>query len=240
MKTTNSQIEHELLAKGANLIAFADITNLPSEITSGYPGAVCIAVALNPTIVSGISKGPTREYFAEYKRLNNLLDNLCKQTAGIFTNAGYKAEAVTATTEHLNEATLSTQFQHKTVATLAGLGWIGKSALLITKEYGPTVRLATVLTDAEFETGTPMNESHCGDCRKCVEACPAAAITGQNWEPGAARESIYDAFKCRQTARKLAKKQGIEATICGICINVCLWTQKYMSTSLKINPGREQ
>ena len=234
MEVLNSQIEHELLGKGASVIGFADISNLPNEITVGYPRAVCITAALDPTIVSGISKGPTRQYFAEYKRLNNLLDNLCEQTAGILTNAGRNAEAITTTTDKFDIVTLSTPFQHKTVATLAGLGWIGKSALLITKEYGPAVRLATVLTDAEFETGTPMNESHCGDCRKCVEACPAGAMTGHNWEPGAARESIYDAFKCRQTARKLAKQQGIEATICGICINVCPWTQKYLSCTLGI------
>lgn len=232
MKTLNSQIEHELLAKGANLVGFADVTNLLIEMTGGYPRAVCIAVALNPAIVRGISEGPTRQYFAEYKRLNNMLDNLCEQTAGMLTNAGRKAEAVTTTTAHFDLATLSTQFQHKTVATLAGLGWIGKSALMITKQYGPAVRLATVLTDAEFETGTPINKSHCGDCRKCLEACPAGAITGQNWEPGTARDMIYDAFKCRQTARKLAKHKGIEATICGICINVCPWTQKYLSHKL--------
>ncbi len=233
MEAINSQIEHELLSKGANLIGLADMSSLPDQFTGGLPRAVSIAVALKPTVIRRISNGPTKEYFAEYERANSLLGELCERAVGILIKAGKCAEAVKITTEHFDSATLSTQIQHKTIATRAGLGWIGKSALLITKEYGPAVRLATVLTDAEFKTGTPVNESHCGSCRKCMEVCPAGAITGRNWEPGAARESIYDAFACRQTAGKLAKQQGIKATICGICIGACPWTQKYISCELR-------
>ena len=115
------------------------------------------------------------------------------------------------------------------MATRAGLGWIGKSALLVTEKYGAAVRLATVLTDAEFEVRDPVNSSCCGDCEGCVVSCPAKAISGRNWELGLERESIYDAFACCDTARSLARKAGIRSTICGICINVCPWTQKYIS-----------
>lgn len=230
MKTQNSEIEQELLSHGANMVGFADVTNLPTEITDGYSRAVCIAAALNPAIVSGISNGPTREYFNEYKRLNNMLNNLCERIVRMLINDGHKVRAITTTTDKFDLNTLSTPFQHKTVATLAGLGWIGKSALLITKQYGPAVRLATVLTNAEFEVGQPINQSSCGSCRKCMEACPAGAITGENWKLGTTRDSIYNAFDCRQTAMILAKRQEIEATICGICINVCPWTQKYISS----------
>ncbi len=232
MKTLNSQTEDKLLHSGASLVGFADITNLSAKITGGYPKAISIATALNPIIVRGISKGPTKKYFNEYERINNLLNKLCEQTVGTLINSGCKAKAITTTTDKFDLATLSTPFQHKTVATLAGLGWIGKSALLVTKQYGPAVRLATVLTDAELKTGEPANESHCGQCQNCQESCPAGAITGKNWSVGDIRESIYNAFDCRKIAKKLAKQQGIEATICGICINVCPWTQRYLTSRL--------
>ena len=45
-----------------------------------------------------------------------------------------------------------------------------------------------------FETGEPINTSRCGDCRKCVDQCPAGAINGSNWSLGARRESMYDAL----------------------------------------------
>ena len=225
----NAQIESKLREYGANLVGFADITKVPGKVSGGLPRAVSIGVALDPAIVRAISDGPTRPYYAEYQRVNDLLAKLCERAAHMLTKAGHQAEAVKATTEKFDPATLSTRTQHKTIATRAGLGWIGKSALLITKQYGPAMRLGSVLTDAGFETGEPVNASQCGKCRKCVDRCPAGAIAGHDWCAGDPREAMYDAFACRDMATKLSRQQGIVSTICGICINACPWTQKYIS-----------
>jgi epoxyqueuosine reductase len=225
----NSQIEEELISHGANLVGFADVTNLPVEMTVGLPRAISIAVALEPDIVREISDGPTRHYFDEYRRLNSHLAELSERAVGIFKSVGRQAEAFKATTDEFDPGSLSTRLQHKTIATRAGLGWIGKSALLITNEYGAAIRLATVLTDAELEVAEPINESQCGQCRRCLGACPAKAILGRNWSLGTSRESIYDALACRKTARKLAEQVGVRASICGICINACPWTQQYLA-----------
>jgi epoxyqueuosine reductase len=224
----SEQIESMLKEGGAVLVGFADVAMLPGEVTGGLPRAVSVAVALDPDIVRAISSGPTRQYYAEYGRLNDLLAKLCEQTASILARAGYQAQAVRATTDKFDPVSLSTPTQHKTIATRAGLGWIGKSALLITKEYGPAVRFGSVLTDAEFETGEPMDVSHCGDCHKCVDRCPAGAMSGHNWRVGDPREAIVDAFACRDMAKRLSGEQGITSTICGICINACPWTQRYL------------
>ena len=233
MQKLNVQIEHELITHGASLVGFADVKNLPVEITRSLPRAVSVAVALEPAIVRKISDGPTRNYFTEYVRLNNFLGELCEHAVGILTKLGAQTEAFKATTDQFDLVTLSTRVQHKTIATRAGLGWIGKSALLVTEAFGAAVRLATVFTDAELEVGEPVNDSRCGQCRRCLESCPADAIKGPNWSLGTSRESIYDAFACRKTARELSEMQGIHSTICGICINVCPWTQKYVSRNLR-------
>ena len=226
------EIKQELLSHGASLVGFADVSTLPVQVTGNFPRAISIAVALNPQIVHNISKGPTKEYFAEYERVNDLLADLCDRAVEIIKRTGKNAEAFKATTKHFDPSTLSVRLQHKTIATQAGLGWIGKSALLITKQYGSAIRLGTVLTNAELETGEPINDSQCGQCRNCMDACPANAIVGQNWKSGVARESIYNAFTCRETAKELSNQKGITATICGICINACPWTQKYISSKL--------
>ena len=233
MRIQNHEIENELVKHGASLVGFADIGTLSFEITGGFPRAVSIAKVLEMEIIREISNGPTRKYYAEYKRINDSLEQICERAVKFFTKMGKRAEAVMATTDEFDQVTLSTRVQHKTIATRAGLVWIGKSALLVTKEYGPAVRLATVLTDAEFEVAEPVDESQCGQCRRCLEYCPADAILGENWNAGASRESIYDAFACRKTAQRLSEAQGIDSAICGICINVCPWTQKYIERELK-------
>jgi epoxyqueuosine reductase len=224
----NESVTTTLKEMGADLVGFADVADLPADMTGGLGAAVSIAVRLDPSVASEIANGPTRRYYKEYARVNELLGKLCVQTADLLTSRGRRARAIEATTANFDALTLSMPVQHKTIATRAGLGWIGKSALLVTEEYGPAVRLGSVLTDAELETGGPVNASRCGECHRCVDRCPAGAIAGSNWSLGAPRESMYDAFVCRDTAKKLAGRQGIEATICGICINVCPWTQKYI------------
>jgi epoxyqueuosine reductase len=217
---------------GASLIGFADVACLPVEVTEGLTRAVALGTALNPAVIRGIENGPTAEYFAEYERANALLGRLAERVARILTDAGSRARAFPATVAQVDKTTLSERLQHRTVATRAGLGWIGKSGLLVTREYGAAVRLASVLTDAALEVGTPTDASSCGDCRACVERCPAGAIAGRNWQTTATREQLYDAWACARTARNLTASKGIQALICGVCIHACPWTQRYFARAL--------
>ncbi len=133
---------------------------------------------------------------------------------------------------YIDPHTCSAPFQHKTVATRAGLGWIGKSALLVTCEYGSAIRLASVLTDAPLPVGTPTNHSLCGDCHACVDACPGRAIKGVSWQVGMFRDELYDALACRETCLKQSAKLGIQRTICGVCINACPWTRQHLARTV--------
>jgi len=114
------------------------------------------------------------------------------------------------------------------VATLAGLGWIGKCDLLVTREFGSAVRITTVLTDAELPVAKPVEVSRCGSCTNCVDACPGKAVSGKVWTAGVTRETLYDAFACRKTAYEQAARIGVHETLCGICIATCRQTQIYL------------
>jgi epoxyqueuosine reductase len=238
MSHLSTKLRESLLEKGACLVGYADMSDLTHEAVKGLKNAVSIAVALNPTIICEISKGPTTKYYQEYNRANNLLSDLCGHAVNILITEGHKAVAIEPTIKVVDLSNINEHLPHKTVATKAALGWIGKSALLITKKYGAAIRLATVLTDAGLDIAVPVEQSMCGDCHCCVDYCPAKAIKGNNWQCGASRGSIFDAFACCETAIKLSKKVGIQSTIgrvaiCGICINVCPWTQKYISHEQK-------
>lgn len=221
-----------LLGEGAALVGFADLGRLPENVRDSLPYGISIAVNLNPDIIARIQKGPTRDYHGEYRRVNELLGRLSTRASDIITDAGYRAVASrpTVRSDELDGG-LSTPLPHKTVATRAALGWVGKCALLVTRQYGSAIRLATVLTDAPPDVAQPVNESGCGHCRACVDACPAKAPSGEGWTAGLARESFFDATRCHAMARSLAAESGIDETICGICIASCPWTQRYLRTS---------
>ena len=227
MNNLSYEIKQSLLNKKASLIGFADIGNMPQNVRHSLNYAISIAVALDPYIIAKLNTGPTREYYLEYQRANDLLSYLGKFTADMLTDNGYKAIPMEPTSDSVNQKTLATALPHKTAATRAGLGWIGKSALLITEEYGAAIRLNTILTDAELETATPVEVSRCNGCMICVNSCPSRVHTPKNWNVNMKREDFYDAFACKKTLRDFEEKIGIG--ICGICIAVCPWTRKYIA-----------
>ncbi len=75
------------------------------------------------------------------------------------------------------KAVASDLLSYKRLAQLAGFGNFGKNALIINPTFGPWIRLATVLTNAEMTPDKPFEQDLCGDCENCVKACPAGALT---------------------------------------------------------------
>jgi len=232
MNHMQTRLKELLLQEGASLVGFANLGELPAEERQGMNYAVSIAAALDPEIISNITEGPNHQYYHEYNRANALLAELSRRAARFLVDNRYRAVAIEPTSEDFNTETLSTSLPHKTVATRAGLGWIGKSALLITEQLGAAFRLSSVLTDAVFETPASVNASRCGECEICVKACPGQAILNRNWEAGMARDSYYNAARCHQIGKGYTAALKIDSTICGICIAVCPWTKKHISRSM--------
>lgn len=70
-----------------------------------------------------------------------------------------------------------TSYYMKAWAVLAGLGWIGKSRMFVSKVHGPRLRLKGVLTDADLgEPREVLSDDNCGQCKECAKACPVGAI----------------------------------------------------------------
>ena len=228
MADSLGDIRKFLLERGADLVGFADMRAIPAEDRKGMDRAFSIAVALSPEIVSRITKGPTLDYFREYRRANALLSKLSHQAAKLLIEKGFASIALEPTTESFDAVKLRAGLSHKIAATRSGLGWIGKNALVITKPFGSAIRLTTVLTDAPLKTGQPFDESKCGTCTACVEICPAQAPSGTNWSLGLYRDEFFDAHACCRKATEFCDREGIDSTICGICIEACPWTRKYV------------
>ncbi len=226
--TISEEIRSELKQKGASIVGYADLSSLPEKDRKGYPYGIIIGVALIPEIVSGIRSGPTLQYYEEYKRVNTMLNELGEYTEALLKGKGFEALAKTKKVVEIDEGTIRTELPHKTVATRAGIGWIGKCALLVTEEYGSAIRITSILTNAVLDTGTPINNSRCGGCLICKNICPAGAVSGDIWDLNKDRDEFYNAFDCRNTARERSGRIGLNESLCGLCILACPWTQRYL------------
>jgi epoxyqueuosine reductase len=64
-------------------------------------------------------------------------------------------------------------------AVAAGLGNIGRSGVMMTPEYGARVQLGGVITEADLEPDSPMEENPCDDCMICVKSCPTGFMSAK-------------------------------------------------------------
>jgi len=229
MTDISLELKNEMLRLGADIVGFGRLDELPDDVREGLPVGVSVAVAYPAAVIDGIAELPTQEYREWYDKLNERLDMLVSRGAGLLRAKGHEAVAKTREYVGNGENSDNTTLPHKTVATRAGIGWIGKCALLVTEEYGCAVRLSSILTDAPLDTVKPINKSRCGDCMVCTAACPGFAVSGKSWEVGLYRDEFFDPVKCRKTARERTKKGfGGDIAICGKCIEACPYTQRYL------------
>jgi epoxyqueuosine reductase len=99
----------------------------------------------------------------------------------------------------------------KVLAKAAGLGWQGRSLLIVSPQYGPIHRWIGVLTDMELRGSTAI-PNQCGECALCVEECPAGALNLLEFDDyPACREDVLDIGLCK----------GDDG--CTECLTVCPW-----------------
>ena len=231
MNELTSKIGNELIKLGADIVGFGDLKELPDEVREGLPMGISVAVIYPKEIIRGIHELPTQKYREWYDALNERLDMIVSRGAEFIRELGYNAIAQTHENVGFGEDNNNTTLPHKTVATRAGIGWIGKSALLVTEQYGSAIRISSILTNANLSVAAPINESPCGNCMICANACPAGAISGKEWRVGLYRDEFFAPNKCRKTAKERSKLGfGGDITICGKCIEICPYTQKYIHT----------
>ena len=104
---------------------------------------------------------------------------------------------------------------------LAGLGELGRQGLLISPEYGPNLRLFSIITDYPFETGRPVSfgvADYCETCQRCINECPAKALTEGRRRPGlyqwpVNRRACFDNWRQKNDP-------------CRKCIEICPYTRE--------------
>ncbi len=209
---------------GADLFGVADLTlerdyieEIYGEELSHLNRGVVAAVFFPAPVINQLKEGPTHTYLYYYQVINVRLDNIALTMANFLQKTGYEAFPVPAS-QRVTKDKFAGIFSHRLAASLAGLGWIGKSCSLINPEVGPRLRLVTVLTDAPLPADEPI-ENLCGNCRACIKACPAGALKEGSFELRAPLKERFDPGECDAYLSKVRVSFG--KRVCGRCLAVC-------------------
>ena len=186
-----------------------------------FPLAISIGIRLSDPILDGITvEDPTPEYASHYKTVNALLDDIALRITNVIQSKGHTALLIPAS-QITKSDLLQGAISHKAIAAIAGLGWIGKNQLLISPEFGPRLRLASVLTTMPLKAGESLR-SRCDECEICVKACPTHAIkSGEIGEEGWIREQVFDQDVCYRRLNRFRDDPRYGVDICGVCVKVC-------------------
>jgi epoxyqueuosine reductase len=178
------ELKEQVQAMGADLVGVASAESpllkehgeKPERLLAEAQSVISIGVALNRTAVcSGNLVLNRYDTMCVYERINHI----CMETVRLLSRAGASAIGVPPYLP-VNMASdakgMKGEINHKTVAAVAGLGNIGLSRLLLTPDFGPFVRLGTIITNAPLSIDQPLEENPCDQCDLCRTACPAEAI----------------------------------------------------------------
>ncbi len=146
--------------------------------------------------------------------------------AGVLQAAGHHAEVLCDDARLVDRA----------AAVRAGVGWWGKSAMVLAPAHGPWLLLGTVVTDASLPGDTPMAR-HCGDCTACLPACPTGALAA----PG-----VLDARRCLAALaqapgaipRGLRRAMGDRLYGCDECLEACPPGRRARAAAAEVGEGR--
>lgn len=217
---------------GITLWGAADLSDFSTpqdETGQHFPYALSFAIPMTPLIMVGIQKGPNQAYADEYAKVNSHINELSDALTAEIKDKGFRAKSLAAS-ERTDTINIKGDFPHKTAATRAGLGWIGRHCQLITRPFGSWVRLGTVFTDIELPCGPSKKRCFCGSCTRCVEACPANALSGKAWHPGLPREEMLNVPACDKW-KKEYYFQYHKGHNCGICSAVCPYGLKVLKNT---------
>lgn len=105
----------------------------------------------------------------------------------------------------------------------AGIGWVGRSGMLVLPEGGTFFFLGELLVDIPLPSDSPM-VSRCGSCRRCIESCPTGAISEAGFDSRLC-VSYLTIEHAGEIPQSLAEKLGNRFYGCDSCQLCCPWNR---------------
>jgi len=214
------------------LIAFADANDplflslkevvsethsLPNELLENASTVIAYFIPFKENVVQSNRdlEVSSKEWALAYVETNNLITEANSFLRKKLKSRGFETKAMPAT-HNFNEKELLSDWSHKHVAYIAGLGGFGLHKMLIT-EKGCCGRLGSVITSAKIEPTKRENKDFClffynQSCMQCIDKCIFSALSIDNFD----RHKCYK--KCLENAKIYAHLGLVD--VCGKCISV--------------------
>ena len=197
------------------IFGYANLKILPEEPRKGLDTGIIMGAPYSARGMKENLEGNPGRFKSDSKATFEPLDCFQRSVIQFLKENGYKASTTYKTMDYLAGGVT-----HKMVGTMAGIGWIGRCALLTTKKFGPALRLSAVLTNAPLKCGKPITKSKCPPkCNACADICPTKAIKEGLWAQGVHRDTFFDVNACKKGRSK-------RKPMCGLCISICPYTKK--------------
>ena len=189
----------------------------PQEVPAGLGNVIVVAQSMDydlirtvPSALSGAATGLGYSHDAM----------VVLGIAQYIRNLGYNAVA------SMNDTALAIPLAIK-----AGLGEYGRNGLLITKEFGPRIRLGKIFTDLPLAHDQPIHfgvKEFCAECRRCADGCPVKAIPqGAPTSDRHNQSNIQGVRKWSVDGEKCFGYWVAQNSDCSICIRVCPYNKDY-------------
>lgn len=209
---------------GASIVGFAPVARweeykdiqpeyFPQNI---FPFTKNVIVLGIPILIPMLETTPSIVYAELYNTTNRVLDEIAYKLSVMINAKGRKA--VFFPRDGYGDISVlidkpEAAFSHVIAGKYAGLGTIGYSHALLTKEFGPRVRLVSVLTNADVAPDKMLEKDFCIKCELCKKCCPTSAFT--------TTENLIADMDKKKCAEYHSQLKHDFRYPCGVCIKVC-------------------
>jgi epoxyqueuosine reductase QueG len=239
MVNLKNQIEEVMLSSGFDIVGVANVERFkgapegrrPTDILPRARSVIVGAVHILDSVCDDLPE--TRyEYTNQFYVLNGTLGSTSTKVARLLEEKGYRAIPIPAAYPRVNKELMGV-FSHRHAAVLAGMGEIGFSNLLITPQFGPRVRLVSIVTEAPLEPDRPYGKSLCRERQKecgkvCLTSCPVGAISP---------DGKVNKDRCLRYQEQIMPWSVVELR-CGMCLGMCPIGKRSFKNPAKPRPKK--
>jgi len=209
-------LNNNMYAGMSYMVGYFDKRSDPTKLVQGARSVISVILNYYPPEVKNESKNPQISKYAYGRDYHKVVRAKLKKLLEIIREFN---ETVTG-----RFFVDSAPVLERAWAARSGLGWIGKNSNLINRKYGSFIFIGELIINLDLEYDNPARD-YCGNCTKCIDACPTNAIIA---------DRVIDANRCisyqtienkGEIDNNLKGKMGNWVFGCDICQDICPWNK---------------